>query len=100
MLLTITTTHKPASDLGFLLEKHPSKAHSFELAGNGYAHAHSPPINFGCAETRACWSVNIGGGMLGLQMMKSRVFVEILTQVWGLWLSRKTTAAPERASHS
>jgi 3' terminal RNA ribose 2'-O-methyltransferase Hen1 len=33
MLLTITTTHQPASDLGFLLEKHPARSHEFEVAG-------------------------------------------------------------------
>ena len=32
MLLTITTTHSPATDIGFLLEKHPDKLHEFELA--------------------------------------------------------------------
>jgi 3' terminal RNA ribose 2'-O-methyltransferase Hen1 len=32
MLLTITTTHFPAADLGFLLEKHPGKVHEFELS--------------------------------------------------------------------
>jgi len=32
MLLTITTTHSPATDMGFLLEKHPDKAHEFELS--------------------------------------------------------------------
>jgi hypothetical protein len=31
MLLTITTTHSPATDIGFLLEKHPEKVHGFEL---------------------------------------------------------------------
>src|SRR5688572_27087889 len=30
MLLTITTTHQPASDLGHLLRKHPEKVHVFE----------------------------------------------------------------------
>jgi 3' terminal RNA ribose 2'-O-methyltransferase Hen1 len=35
VLLTITTTHVPATDMGFLLEKHPAKVHEFELsAGN------------------------------------------------------------------
>ncbi len=29
MLLTITTTHSPATDIGFLLEKHPDKVHAF-----------------------------------------------------------------------
>lgn len=32
MLLTITTTHIPATDMGFLLEKHPDKVHEFELS--------------------------------------------------------------------
>ena len=32
MLLTITTTHVPATDMGFLLEKHPDKVHEFELS--------------------------------------------------------------------
>ena len=33
MLLEISTTHSPATDLGFLLEKHPARVHEFELAG-------------------------------------------------------------------
>ncbi len=32
MLLTITTTHQPATDLGFLLRKNPARAHSRSLA--------------------------------------------------------------------
>ena len=32
MLLTITTNHSPATDMGFLLEKHPDKVHEFELS--------------------------------------------------------------------
>jgi 3' terminal RNA ribose 2'-O-methyltransferase Hen1 len=32
MLLTITTRHSPATDIGFLLEKHPDKVHDFELS--------------------------------------------------------------------
>ncbi|WP_229405657.1 3' terminal RNA ribose 2'-O-methyltransferase Hen1 [Micromonospora sp. NBRC 110038] len=31
MLLTLTTTHRPATDLGYLLVKHPDRMHSFEL---------------------------------------------------------------------
>jgi 3' terminal RNA ribose 2'-O-methyltransferase Hen1 len=31
MLLTISTTHQPATDLGFLLYKHPDKIQEFEL---------------------------------------------------------------------
>lgn len=37
MLLTITTTHKPATDLGYLLHKNPSRLHRIELAfGDAY----------------------------------------------------------------
>src|SRR4029077_15916716 len=32
MLLTITTTHSPASDLGFLLHKHPDRCQTFDLS--------------------------------------------------------------------
>jgi 3' terminal RNA ribose 2'-O-methyltransferase Hen1 len=37
MLLTITTTHQPATDLGYLLHKNPSRLHRFELGfGDAY----------------------------------------------------------------
>jgi len=37
MLLTITTTHTPATDLGYLLHKNPSRLHPIELTfGDGY----------------------------------------------------------------
>lgn len=37
MLLTITTTHQPATDLGYLLHKNPARLHRIELAfGEGY----------------------------------------------------------------
>lgn len=32
MLLTISTTHHPATDLGYLLHKNPGRAHDFELS--------------------------------------------------------------------
>src|SRR5262245_38222164 len=32
MLLSITTTHRPATDLGYLLHKHPARSHEAELA--------------------------------------------------------------------
>ena len=41
MLLTITTTHQPASDLGYLLHKNPARLHSFELSF-GQAHVFFP----------------------------------------------------------
>ncbi|HUJ14369.1 MAG TPA: 3' terminal RNA ribose 2'-O-methyltransferase Hen1 [Thermoanaerobaculia bacterium] len=37
MLFTITTTHQPATDLGFLLHKNPARLHRIELAfGDAY----------------------------------------------------------------
>lgn len=32
MLLTLSTTHKPASELGYLLHKHPDRVQSFDLS--------------------------------------------------------------------
>jgi len=37
VLLTVTTTHTPATDLGYLLVKHPGKVHSFDVpTGTAY----------------------------------------------------------------
>ncbi|HEU4796193.1 MAG TPA: 3' terminal RNA ribose 2'-O-methyltransferase Hen1, partial [Pyrinomonadaceae bacterium] len=44
MLLTITTTHQPASDLGYLLHKNPARLHTFPLAF-GQAHVFYPEAN-------------------------------------------------------
>ena len=41
MLLTITTTRAPATDLGYLLHKHPGRMQSFEVA-SGTAHVFYP----------------------------------------------------------
>jgi 3' terminal RNA ribose 2'-O-methyltransferase Hen1 len=41
MLLTLTTTHNPATDLGYLLHKNPATLHSFELSF-GKAHVFYP----------------------------------------------------------
>src|SRR5581483_2429013 len=41
MLLTITTTHQPATDLGFLLHKHPGRCQRFDLSF-GKAHVFYP----------------------------------------------------------
>src|SRR5579875_3048801 len=41
MLLTITTTHAPATDLGYLLHKNPARAQSFDLSF-GKAHVVYP----------------------------------------------------------
>jgi 3' terminal RNA ribose 2'-O-methyltransferase Hen1 len=41
MLLTISTTYQPATDLGYLLHKHPDRCQSFTLAF-GQAHVYYP----------------------------------------------------------
>ena len=41
MLLNITTTHQPATDIGFLLHKHPDRFQSFDLSV-GQAHVFYP----------------------------------------------------------
>jgi hypothetical protein len=41
MLLTITTTRYPATDLGYLLHKHPARCQSFTLSF-GQAHVFYP----------------------------------------------------------
>jgi 3' terminal RNA ribose 2'-O-methyltransferase Hen1 len=44
MLLTISTTHSPATDLGYLLHKNPANLHSFEMSF-GKAHLFYPEAN-------------------------------------------------------
>jgi hypothetical protein len=41
MLLTLTTTHRPSTDLGYLLHKNPTKLQIFELSF-GKAHVFYP----------------------------------------------------------
>lgn len=43
MLLTITTTHQPAADLGYLLHKHPDRYQSFDLSF-GKTHVFYPEV--------------------------------------------------------
>jgi hypothetical protein len=39
MLLTITMTHSPATDLGYVLQKHPDQAQGFGTANVFYPEA-------------------------------------------------------------
>ena len=44
MLLTISTTYQPATDLGYLLHKHPIRAQVFNLSfGQGFWPKRVPP---------------------------------------------------------
>ena len=47
MLLTITTTHQPGTDLGYLLCKHPDRFQSFNLSF-GQAHVFFPEAEQNC----------------------------------------------------
>ncbi len=44
MLLTLTTTRAPASDLGYLLHKHPQKVQAFDVTA-GSAHVFYPEVS-------------------------------------------------------
>jgi 3' terminal RNA ribose 2'-O-methyltransferase Hen1 len=44
VLLTVSTTHRPASDLGFLLHKHPDRVQCFDVAP-GVAHVMYPEVS-------------------------------------------------------
>jgi hypothetical protein len=56
MLLTITTTHRPAADLGYLLHKHPDRCQSFDLSF-GKAHVFYPEV--GAERCSACLLLDV-----------------------------------------
>src|SRR5215471_14693026 len=56
MLLTISTTHRPASDLGYLLHKHPERFQSFDLSF-GKAHVYYPEV--GAERCTACLLLDV-----------------------------------------
>jgi hypothetical protein len=53
MLLTIRTTRQPATDLGYLLEKNPARAQSFDMPF-GQAHVFYPQVS-----EQACTAVGL-----------------------------------------
>jgi 3' terminal RNA ribose 2'-O-methyltransferase Hen1 len=56
MLLTITTTHRPASDLGFLLHKHSDRYQSFDLSF-GKVHVFYPEV--GAERSSVCLLLDV-----------------------------------------
>jgi 3' terminal RNA ribose 2'-O-methyltransferase Hen1 len=56
MLLTITTTYQPASDLGYLLHKHPDRCQSFDLSF-GKARVFYPEV--GAERCSACLLLDV-----------------------------------------
>ena len=71
MLLTITTTHQPATDLGFLLSKHPDRLQSFSLA-HGKAHVFYPEAS----EERCTAALLLDVDPIGLVRGKTNRFKE------------------------
>src|SRR5262252_3136782 len=64
MLLTITTTHQPATDLGYLLHKNPAKLHSFDLSF-GKAHIFYPEASAECCTAALLLDVDTVGIVRG-----------------------------------
>lgn len=67
MLLTISTTHSPATDLGFLLHKHPDRFQSFDLSF-GKAHVFYPEVS----EARCTAALLLDVDPVGMVRGKSR----------------------------
>lgn len=112
MLLAITTTHEPATDLGFLLHKHPDRFQSFELSF-GRAHVFYPEV--GPSRTTAALLLDVdtvgiargkdgrGGSSLG-QYVNDRPYVAssllsvAISQVFGTALAGRSQQRPELAA--
>ncbi len=67
MLLTLSTSHKPATDLGYLLHKHPDRVQTFELSF-GNAHVFYPEVN----EERATAALLLDVDPVGMARTKRR----------------------------
>jgi 3' terminal RNA ribose 2'-O-methyltransferase Hen1 len=67
MLLTVSTTHQPATDLGYLLHKHPERFQSFDLSF-GQAHVFYPEVS----ESRATAALLLDVDPVGTVRGKSR----------------------------
>src|SRR5919107_5557483 len=114
MLLTITTTHQPATDLGYLLHKNPARLHSFALPF-GEAHVFYPE-----AEAARCTAALLldvdpvglvrgrrgpeGEGGLLMQYVNDRPYVAssflsiAISNVFGTGLTGRSKERPELAA--
>jgi 3' terminal RNA ribose 2'-O-methyltransferase Hen1 len=112
MLLTITTTHQPASDLGYLLHKHPDRVQSFDLSF-GKAHVFYPEV--GIERCSACLLLdvdpvgmvrgrNFGTSFLLAQYVNDRPYAAssftsvAIAQVFGSALQGRCKDRPELAT--
>jgi 3' terminal RNA ribose 2'-O-methyltransferase Hen1 len=110
MLLTISTTYQPATDLGYLLHKNPARLHSFDLSF-GKAHVFYPR-----AEPSLCTAAlildvdpvqlvrgNRGAGFTLDQYVSDRPYVAssllsvAISRVFGTALSGRCRDKPELA---
>jgi hypothetical protein len=64
MLLTISTTHTPATDLGYLLGKNPARCQSFDLTF-GKAHVFYPQATADCCSAALLLDVDPVGLVRG-----------------------------------
>src|SRR3954453_15295669 len=111
MLLAITTAHRPATDLGYLLHKNPGRFQSFDLSF-GQAHVFSPEA--GEDRCAACLLLDVDpvgivrgkGSAEGLlaQYVNDRPYVAssflsvAIAQVYGSALQGRCTDRPGLAS--
>ena len=112
MLLTISTTHRPATDLGYLLHKHPDRVQAFELPF-GAAH-----VFYTDATEERCTAALLldvdpvalvrrrGGGGLLRQYVNDRPYVAssllsvAIAQVFGSALGGRSKERPELAAQA
>ena len=108
MLLTISTTHRPATDLGYLLHKHPERFQSYDLSF-GKAHVFYPEAS--ADRCRVCLLLDVdpvgmvrgkgqGEGLLD-QYVNDRPYVAssflsvAISQVFGSALQGRCNDRPE-----
>ena len=108
MLLTISTTHWPATDLGYLLHKHPERFQSYDLSF-GRAHVFYPAAS--AEQCRVCLLLDVdpvgivrgkgqGEGLLD-QYVNDRPYVAssflsvAISQVFGSALQGRCNDRPE-----
>ena len=110
MILTITTTHRPATDLGYLLHKNPERAQTFDLAW-GKAHVFYPEASEGRCTAALLLDIDpmslvrsrsLSQGMLA-QYVNDRPYVAssfmsvAIAQVFGSALAGRSKERPELA---
>lgn len=108
MLLTLSTTYQPASDLGYLLHKHPARVQTFDLAF-GQAHVFYPEATETHCTAALMLDINPvqlvrGGGDFALaQYVNDRPYVAssflsvAIAQVYGTALNGGCKDRPELA---